>query len=70
MMLPGDELATRVLGNQVVVDRGGREEQQVDDRVPEEPEDVLGSKHVDPEAGNGCLDDEEDEQDSERQSSR
>ena len=61
-----DERPPRELRDEVVVDGDGREEQEVDDRVAEEPEDVLGEQRVDVDAGRERLDDHLDEQDRER----
>ena len=52
--------------DQQVVHRDGREEQQVDDRVAEEPEHVLREQRVDGHARRERLDHHLDEQDRER----
>ena len=63
----GDERPPRELRDEVVVDRGRREEQQVHDRVAEPPEDVLREQRVDRDARIPRLDDHLDEQHCERQ---
>ena len=55
--VPGDEVAAGVARDQPVVDGDGREEQQVDDRVAEPPEDVLRQQRtfVSPTRSNDCM---------------
>ena len=65
--VPRDELAAGVARDQPVVDRDGREEEQIDDRMAEPPEDVLREQRVGLADPSDRLEDLVDEQPRERE---